>query len=178
VSRESNARITTATTAATALGGLAAILYGIAQADTARSIGLTMTGLTAVALVLIHRWIADASDERHRLAASQYETQQERRRYIALQAALANEQGRLHHGLAVERLNNEAALAAEREAMEAEFEAERGNLIEEAMDTAVLLLRAQKSAPDTTVQGKVIRFPGQEQSESRERVRGHNAVGP
>ena len=178
MSRESNARITTATTAATTLGGLAAVLYGVTQADTARSIGLTMTGLIAVALVLIHRWIADTSDERHRLAASQYEAQQERSRYVALQAALANEQGRLHHDLATERLNLETTLATEREAMEAEFEAQRGNLVEQAMDTAVLLLRAQKSAPDATVQGKVIHFPGQEQSESRERVRGHNAVGP
>lgn len=178
MSRESNARITAATTAAATLGGLAAILYGIAQADTARSIGLTMTGLTAVALVLIHRWIADTSGERQRLAAAQYEAQQEHCRYIALQAALANEQGRLHHDLAAERLNLETTLATEREAMEAEFEAQRGNLIEEAMDTAVLLMRAKNSAPDTTVQGKVIHFPGQEQSQSRERVRGHNAVGP
>lgn len=181
MSLTNSARITAATAATTALGGLATTLHGAINDSPARAIGgvgLTMTGLTTIALILIRRWVTDISDDRQALAAAQCEAQQERSSYFALKAALENEQGRLSQDLATERRDLEARLVAERQAMADDFEAKRGNLIAETMEAAVLMMCNGEFAPAATSQGKLIRFPHPERAEARERARGHNVVGP
>lgn len=177
------ARVTTGAAGAAAAGGLAVVLYGTLRDDLARAVGGTavaFTALTVLALILLHRWIADTSDERRILAATQRESVAERSRYFAAQAALENEQGRLNRDMAAERAALAARLQAEREALAAEFEEQRATLIAETMEATVLMIRDGKLAPDTQTQSKVIQIrerQAQRQLE-RERSREHGVVGP
>lgn len=170
--------------AATAVaGGLAVVLYGIIRSDTARAMGgtcLTLTALTAIALIIIRRWVVNTADERRILAAAQREAVAERTRYIAAQAALENEQGRLNRDMAAERAALTVRLKTEREAMADEFEERRASLIAETMDATVRMVVEGKLAPTVPTQSKVIQFRERQQPRQpeRDRSREHGVVGP
>ncbi|MEV6504871.1 hypothetical protein AB0M61_01960 [Streptomyces sp. NPDC051642] len=174
-------RNTAAGGATATLGGLAAVVHGIIRNDPAHSVGggfLALAGLAVLALVAIYRWVTDTRDERRALAATQREAQGRKDTYLAAQAALENEQGRLNRDVAAERAALDARLKMEREAMAAEFEERRAALIAETMEATLLMVQGDKLAPQPS--GKVIRFPDQqaERQPERERSRGRGVVGP
>ncbi|MEI5100371.1 hypothetical protein RB200_19815 [Streptomyces sp. PmtG] len=157
--------------------GLAAILYGVLRDDLARSLGgacLAMTALMPMALIAIRRWITDTSAERAHLADALRQAQDERTRYIAAQAALENEQGRLHRDLAADRARTAAMLIAERDGMQDEFEEQRAQLISETFEVAVDMERRGLLKPTDPSKGNLIRFPGQTLGRAPE----HEAAGP
>ncbi|WP_159056578.1 hypothetical protein [Streptomyces yokosukanensis] len=139
-----------------------------------------MTALTLLALTLIRYWIVNTREERRILAAAQREAQAERTRYIAAQAALECEQGRLNRDMTMARQSMAGDLLAEREAMRDHFEEKRAELISETMEATFRMFRDGKFAPDTSpVTGQLIRFPRQEQAAVQHgRSREHGIVGP
>lgn len=162
-------------------GGLTVVVYGTLRDDLARALGgtcLTLAALTAIALILIRRWIVDTSDERRILAAAQREAERERARYFAAQAALENEQGRLARDRAAERYADAAKLKAERDAMAADFEDRRGTLIAETMEATIRMIRGNKLNPPKPIEGNLIPFPHQQAARAPERSREHGVVGP
>lgn len=173
---------TTATASAVVLGGLTLTLYGAWRDQLTHSLAgvvLSMVALTAIILVVIRRWVTNTSTERMVLAAAQRETQAERTRYIAAQAALENEQVRLRRDLDAERAALAAAAKVERAALAAEFEERRAALVSEAMEATFRMIRDGKFAP-APKSGTVIRFPHQEQATApqHERSRERGGVGP
>jgi hypothetical protein len=174
-------RNTAAAGATLTLGGVAAILHGIIRNNPTHSMGggfLALTGLTVIALVVIHQWVTDTTDERRALAAAQREAQARKDTYLAAQAALENEQVRLNRDMAAERAGIAVRFRADREAMAADFEERRASLIAETMQATVLMMRDGKLAPQPSA--KLIPFPHQqaERQPERERSREHGVVGP
>lgn len=173
---------TRATTSAAiaALGGLGLTSHGILADDLPRVVGgmcVTVAALLIATLVLVHSWIADTSDARKSLAAAQVAAERERSRYVAAQAALENEQGRLARDMAAERAAIAARLKAEREAMEAELEEKRATIMCEAFEAGVLMARGGKLTTDMQQRtANLIPFPTQQQE--RARAREHGVVGP
>jgi hypothetical protein len=184
-------RVTIITAVAVSLTGLVLVGQGILRESlpyaTAGST-LTLTALVFGALVLIRMWISDTTNIRNSLAASRREAEQERSRYtaercryIALLAGLESEQGRLNRDMAAARQQMARDLIKEREAIRAEFEEKRNELISETMEATILMIRDGKLAPDATPRGRLIRFPHQGQqapAPQRERSREHGIVGP
>lgn len=170
----------TATAAGTILlGGLSLTLYGTIRDDFAHALGgtcLTITALTVIALVIIHRWIIDTSNERRILAEAQAKAQDECARYVALQAALENEQGRLRQDVNAELAAINERLEVERRKMDADFEERRNDLISQTMEVTVRMFHNGKFAPEAASRGSVIPFPQQEPQ--RQRAREHGVVGP
>jgi hypothetical protein len=170
----------TATAAGTILlGGLSIILYGIIRDDLARAVGgafLTVIALTFIALFVIRRWIVDTSNERVALAAATTKAQDECARYIALQAALENEQGRLRQDVNAELAALNERLEVERRKMDADFEERRNDLISRTMEVTVRMFHKGKFAPEAARSGSVIPFPQQEPQPQR--AREHGVVGP
>lgn len=172
-------RATAATGVGTLLTGAAATLHAVARADPAQALGglgLTMVALTLIALLFIHHWFTNTSQERRDLAERTRAAEDERNRYVSLKAALENEQGRLARDMAAERASLAVRLATEREALHSEFEERRASLIAETMEATVLMFHNGKFAPQPSVKGNLIQFP--QQQPERERQRGHNVVGP
>lgn len=172
-------RTTVTAGAATLLTGTAATLQAVVRNDPAQALGglcLTMISLTLIALLFIHRWFTNTSQERRDLAERTRAAEDERNRYFSLKAALENEHGRLSQAVAAERASLAADLAAEREALSIEFEERRGSLIAETMEATVLLFRNGKFAPQAAAKGNLIQFP--QQQPGRERAREHNGVAP
>lgn len=167
----------TISAAAAVLGGLTLTGDGVLTEDLPRVVAgtcLATAALVIAALLLVHRWVVDTADARKALAAAQREAERERSRYFAAQAALENEQGRLNRDMAAARANLAARLAAERQAMEDEFEERRGDVINEAMEATVRMFNRGKFAPDAARAANLIQFPHQE----RVRAREHGVVGP
>lgn len=162
-------------------GGLAVVLYGTFRNNLAHAVGgtcVTLVALTAIALILIRRWIVDTSEERRLLAASQREAQGQKSTYIAAQAALEVEQGRLTRDRALQLRADAARLKTERAALAAEFEEKRGDLISETMEATALMMRGGKLTPASPAQSTIIQFPRQHPQAERERSREHGVVGP
>jgi hypothetical protein len=178
-------RATAISAAVVLAAGVTIILYGVVRDDLPRALGgacLTMPAMTLIALVAIRRWVTDTSEARRLLAASIREAQAERSRYVAAQAALENEQGRLTRDAAADRARAAAAAIAEREALHQQFEENRAQLVCETFELAFEMARR---APDEHARAEdkrdvVIQFPTQqqEQAPARARSRGHNVVGP
>lgn len=183
----------TAVTAAVVMAvGLTIVLYGLIVDDFSRSLAgacLTITALVLGALVAIHSWIKDTSEERRNYAAATREKNAERSRYIAAQAALENEQQRLNRDMARERAALAAKLITEREALLREFEEQRATLICETMEATILMIKDGRLAPGQSPVGNLIPFPGGQTSTAaparersrergRERSREHGIVGP
>lgn len=172
-------RATATTGVGALLAGAAVTIHAVARADPAQALGglcLTMAALTLIALLFIHHWFTNTSEERRALAAATRAAEDERNRYVSLEAALENEHGRRSQAVAAERAGLAVRLATEREALRSEFEERRASLIAETMEATVRMYRNGKFAPQATAKGNLIPFP-QQQSE-RERSRGHNVVGP
>ncbi|NDZ63620.1 hypothetical protein [Streptomyces cyaneofuscatus] len=124
-------RATAAGAALITSAGLAIVLYGIITENLERTVGgaiFTMTALTLIALVLIRRWVTNTTAERQRLSDATRERDTEHMRYLAAQAALEVERGRLRRDAIVEREQLAARLAAEQASMRAQFEEERNQL--------------------------------------------------
>lgn len=164
------------------LTGLATLLHGLIQTIPTHAVGggfLTLTGLTVIALVLLHRWITDTADERRSLAAAERSTQAERARYFAAQAALENEQGRLNRDMAAERAALTARLEAERQAMAAEFEEKRAELISQTTEATFRMIHNGKFATPKPTPSRVIPFPQQPQRQTDSTpAREHEVAGP
>lgn len=180
-------RNTAATAALAGVVGFTVTLHGAYRNQPAHSLAgvcITMIALTALILIAIHKWTTDTSTERTILAATQREAQSRKDQYLAAQAALEIEQGRLARDMAAARRRTAADLIKEREALRAEFEEKRANLISETMEATVLMFRDGKFAPDTTTAtGRLIRFPDQSQparatEPERARSQEHGVVGP
>jgi hypothetical protein len=135
-----------------------------------------MVALTVIALLFIHHWFTNTSQERRALADATRAADEEQNRYVSLKAALENEHGRLIQAMAAERASAAASLAAEKEALRSEFEERKNFLIAQAMEATVRMHRNGKFAPQQSTKGTLIPFPQQEPE--RERARGHNVVGP
>lgn len=170
----------TATTAGTILlGGLTLTLYGAIRGNAAHSIGgtcFTIVALTVIALLVIRRWVVDTSAERQRLATAELRTLDEYVSYMALKAALVNEQGRLREDLAAERTKIYKTLAQERAAMQEEFELARSEVSSEAMRILASWYVDGKVRPPERAKSNLIAFPQQEPQ--RDRPREHGVVGP
>lgn len=181
-----HAGVTKTTTAAAGitLTGLAVILHGIAYNNLAHSIGglgLTTTGLTAVALTLIHRWVTDTTKEREALAADQRKAQEERSLAFAEQAAVEGERSRLYRDLEAARAADEERLTIERAAMAQEFEDARAELVNNSMSILASWMVDGKIRPPERKNGTIIHFPDQQHQEAtprRERSREHGAARP
>lgn len=172
-------RATAAIGAGTLLTGAAVTLHAVTRSNPAQTLGglgLTMIGLTILALLFIHHWFTNTSEERRTLADATRAADEERNRYVSLKAALENEHGRLSQAMAEERADVAARLAEERESLRSEFEERRNSLIKETMEVTVRMFRNGKFAPQPTAKGNLIPFP--QQQPDRERARGHNVVGP
>lgn len=158
--------------------GLAIVLWGVITNDIARSVGgvcLTMTSLTLSACVAIRGWVTNTGAERARLGDSQRETDADRMRYVAAQAALEVERQRLQRDAAAEREQLTARLKVERDAMRTSFEEERAKLIVDTFEAAVKMVvrdRLLEEGRPETGHGRVIDFPAQpaaEREQARER---------
>ncbi|MFI8351226.1 hypothetical protein [Streptomyces sp. NPDC085596] len=172
------ARNTTAVGATTALGGSILIYHGIDIGSTPHTLGggfLALAGLSAIALVLIHRWVTNTAEERRALAAAQREAQDRKDRYLAALAALSGEQVRISREMAAERASLVARLKTERDALAAEFEEQRAELVSETMEATVLMFSGGKFAPSRQP-GNLIQFP--KQQDERARAREHGGVAP
>ncbi len=172
-------RATATTGAAALLAGAAVTLHAVVRGDPAQALGglcLAMVALTLIALLFIHRWFTNTSEERRALADATRAADDERNRYVSLEAALENEHGRRTQAVAAERAALAVRLATEREALHSEFEERRASLIAETMEATVRMYRNGKFAPQPAVKGNLIPFP--QQQPERERSRGHNVVGP
>lgn len=173
-----------AAAAALPLTGLALTGLGVLYDNVPCTVGgstLILTGVSVIALILIRTWISDTSDARSALAAAQRDTERERSRYFAAQAALENEQGRLRQELNNERRRIASQLVQEREAMNAAFEEKKAALVSETMEVTVRMFRNGDFAPDTLTTGQLIQFPKQEhpiRTTRRSRSRGHEGVAP
>jgi hypothetical protein len=176
-------KIIAAAATAALLAGPAAILYGIArdeQPSSTGGLGLTVIGLTILILIVIRKWVTDTLTERLALGAAQREAQTQRDRYVAAQAALENEQGRLRQDLNAEHLALAARLEVERAAIERDFEEQRAALIAETVEATFLMIHSGKCAPTRNGTGNLIQFPQQHPQHQAERTRSreHGVVGP
>jgi hypothetical protein len=176
-------KVMTGTAAAVMAGGLLVVLRGTLHNNLAHAVGgtcLTLVAFAAIALILIRRWIVDTSEERRLLAACQREAQNQRTTYIAAQASLEVEQGRLTRDRAIQIRADAARLKAEREAMVADFEEKRAALVSETMEATFRMMQGGKLAAPTAVESKVIQFPHQhpQHQPERGRSREHGVVGP
>ncbi|MGW3135964.1 hypothetical protein [Streptomyces sp. NPDC001139] len=164
------------------LAGLTAVTHGLLKSNAAHSIGGSCVAFLAfgvIFLINLRGWIVDTSDERRILGSATRAAQDERTRYIAAQAALENEQGRLNRDMATERRRIAAQLIAEREALRAEFEEKRATLITETMEATFRMISSGKlTAPEDTSHGRLIPFPQQHSEPARERSREHGVVSP
>ncbi|WP_327671905.1 MULTISPECIES: hypothetical protein [unclassified Streptomyces] len=178
------------TAAGTLLAGLAATLYGALRHQISVSFGggsLVVTALTLLSLILVRHWINDTRTERAALAAAQREAEAERSRYFAAQAALENEQGRLHRDLLAERAGIAATLSAGEAKLRSELEEERAQLTSEAFRTGVEMERAGMLRKPEQRRNNLIRFPERlpeqqhaapEPEREHSRGIGHGSVGP
>lgn len=178
-------RATTGIAVVVMVVGFSVVLLGVIQRDLARSLGgacLAVPALNFIVLITIKVAIADTREERRILAAATREAQAERSTYIAAKAALENEQGRLTRDMAAERARIRAKLIADRQALAAEFEEKRNQLVEEAMTTAITLYLKSKRGEHTKApaRGAIIQFPTQQGEPQPEhaRSRGHGVAGP
>lgn len=187
-------RTTAAASAAALIGGVAITIHGIFSGDMPRSLGGTCLATPAaivIVLVVLRRWIQDTSSERQRLADAEREAveaerraENERSRFFALEAAATMEQNRYRQDMAAERAAMDVRLKSERDAMQTEFEAARGELGAQAMDIAMSWIRGGKFNPTQERTGNLIHFPHQqaqpeqEATPQRERSRGHGEVAP
>lgn len=170
------------TAAVAMIAGLTAVAHGLLRNNTAHSIGgscVAFLGFGAIFLINVRAWIVDTSEERRLLSAATRAAQDERTRYIAAQAALENEQGRLNRDMAIERRRIAAQLIAEREALTADFEEKRAALVTETMEATFRMIRSGKlTPPEDTSHGRLIPFPQQHSEPARERSREHGVVSP
>ncbi|MEU6597931.1 hypothetical protein [Streptomyces flaveolus] len=167
------------------ISGFAAIIHSTSHDHVAGAIGgacLVMVALSIIVCVLVRHWIVNTNTERAILAAAQREAQAERTRYIAAQAALENEMGRLNRDMAAERARIAASYLAEQTKLRKEFEEERAQLAADAFQTGVQMERAGMLKPGAEhARGKLIPlFPEQHPAcaPERERSREHGNVGP
>ncbi|MGW2209966.1 hypothetical protein [Streptomyces sp. NPDC001781] len=166
--------------------GLGASGYGSVRDDLAMSLGglsAVFAAMSLIALIRVRAWIINTSRERAELASARQAAEREQRRYFALQAALEGEQSRLTKDVAAERAANTARLAAEREAMEAEFEERRLQVQKDAFRCGVEMERsgALKPEPTAPAAANLIPFPKQPlpgPQLGRELSREHDAVEP
>ncbi|MFJ8855289.1 hypothetical protein [Streptomyces sp. NPDC102437] len=159
----------TAGTRATAVGaaliigaGLSIVLYGIIADDLPRTIGGaigTMTALTFICLVAIRRWVTNTAAERKRLGDAVRDADADRMRYVAAQAALEAERGRLQRDAAAERQQLTARLHTERAALDARFEEERAKLICETTEAAFRLFHDGRLDTSDANSARIIGFP-------------------
>ncbi len=173
------AKAAVASGSAVAAAGFAVILGSTWKGSAAGSVGgtcLVMTALTVITLILIRNWVKDNREERRALALASQQAAEEHTRYIALQAALEGERGRLTRDFAAESARLKARLTAEREAMEAQFEEQRAQLAGKAFRMGVEMERSGRLKPEQEVVGNLIRFP--ERAPEQERSREHGVVGP
>lgn len=175
-------RAATAAGTAVLISGLGVTLHGIIRDDLSHSIGgtcLTLVALLTIGLVVLRRWIVDTSERERLLDEARRFADAERVRYIAAQAALENEQGRLTQDRAAERLADAARLIEERKALRAEFEEQRATLITETMEATVRMIQQRRlvasPAPSKVIQ---LRQPQRQRLVERERSREHGVVGP
>ncbi len=175
--------IAAAAAATVMFGGLALTLNGIAANQVPRSlggVGAIMIGLTAIVLLVIHKWVTDTRAERSLLAAAQREAQEERACCIAAQSALESERTRMRRDLDAEHAALLERARVEREALDDEFEERRADLICETTEATVRMFYDGKFAPDVRRRGTLIQFPQQQPQEQshRSRSREHGVVGP
>lgn len=174
-------RATIAAAGTVMLAGLTAVLHGIVRSNVTHAAGgacLAFVATTLIALIFIRSWIVDTRDERRVLAAATRAARDERTRYIALEAALENEQARRKNDLATERAQIAAKLLAEREAMWAEFEEERSELACQTMEVTIKMMRGDKLTPEEKARCNLIPFPQQQPQTERARSREHGVVSP
>lgn len=171
---------TTATTAGTILlGGLTLTTFGAIRDNVAHSVSgtcFTILAVTVIAMLIMRRWVVDASDERRRLAEAERRAQDEYASYIALKAALEVEQGRLRQDISAEHAALNERLDVERAAMEEEFEMARTELSNEAMRIAFSWVKSGKVQPPERARNNLIAFP--QQDPQQERAREHGGVRP
>ncbi|MEE4598285.1 hypothetical protein V2J94_41690 [Streptomyces sp. DSM 41524] len=120
-------------------------------------------------------WVTDVSSERHHLQLAARDLDTERTRYIASQAALQEERGRMRSDLASVHAQTRQELERERETLRQEFEDQRGELIRETFEETVRMVRAGLLDPDPEEpSGTVVRLPVQGHPAERDRVRGRD----
>ncbi|MEV5942742.1 hypothetical protein [Streptomyces sp. NPDC051994] len=156
--------------------GLALSGFGIARDDLARTVAgscLMTTALLLSALLAIRRWIINAQVERYALSRSLRDTDDERARYMAAQAALEMERQRILRDAAAEREQSLVRLKAARAAMREQFEGERARLICQSLETAFELVQSGRMNPRRDAShAKIIDFPEQvQQAAQRESAR-------
>ncbi|MFE2323630.1 hypothetical protein ACFXD5_06850 [Streptomyces sp. NPDC059385] len=138
--------------AALALGA-AAVVWGIATDDLARSIGggsITLTAGTLLALAKIRVWCTDTRAERQRLADLQRLATDERTRLVAAQGALEQERNRVLRDAAAAEQAAAVRLVAAKAAMEEQLEEERAQMAVDSLNTAFKLIKAGLLNPRAT----------------------------
>lgn len=147
----------------TAGGGVTG--YGVITNDPARSLAgtcLTVTALVVIALITIRRWVTDTHTERARLANAVRAADEDRARAVAAHAAVEAERNRVVRDARAERARNAQTLAAERDAMQTEFDAQRAQIAAVALEQAVALLKGKIGAQaPSRERSRVLPFPQQ-----------------
>lgn len=121
-------------------GGILTALTGMVADLPARAAGgsaVTVTALTMFALPCIRRWILEAGDMRAMALDQICEAQREKARALAAQAAVEVERDRMRRDAAYEAQRSVAAIAAEKQRLHEQFEADRTEIMLKAYEAGV-----------------------------------------
>lgn len=128
----------------TLIAGIATTAIGLIVGDTSKSASgasITIIGLATLSLIVVRRWVTDTSAERGRLAAATTAAHNEEARYMAGVAAVDAERARVRRDATALAQHQLTQLAAEREKLRCEFDADRERISTEAFRTGALMER-------------------------------------
>jgi hypothetical protein len=151
--------------AMTLLAGVLASAYGIVGHNIPHALaglGLIVAASTSIALAVLRNWIVDTHDERRNLATKLLQAENEKSQYYTARADLENEMGCAARDIAKQRARNAASLVKEREALRAEFEANRLQQSQKAFLLGARMERAGQLKPDEPAPTNLIQFPQQQ----------------
>lgn len=148
--RETSTNTAKARAAATAAGAVMTfsagiVAYGVVDSSVPAATGGGLIALAAAGMMGLAKaraWAVDTSGERRVLAEAKQRAEDERTKYVALKAAMAEEHQRRIRDLERDRAVGRAEVAALKQALEDRYEDGREQLIIEGMETGVRLYLA------------------------------------
>ncbi|MFF5451819.1 hypothetical protein ACFY40_11340 [Streptomyces sp. NPDC012950] len=149
------------------LGSMPSVIAGVA---------LCISSQLIACMHVLHRWITNVTAERAALADARQRLDQEAAKYSAGLLALAAERGRIQRDAITAASRRDATLKAEREALQAEFEEGRAELISRAMETALRLKQSGALDEPAARERVIVPFPQQPADYERIRERGRDVI--
>lgn len=144
-------------------GGILTAITGMLVGQPARAAGgsaVTVTALMMFALPCIRRWILEAGDLRGVALEQISEAQKEKARALAAQAALEVERNRMRRDAAYQTQRSEAAITAEKQRLQSQFDEDRTEIMCKAYEAGVRhTLDGLLDAPAPARGRSVVPFP-------------------